>query len=694
MVDVELDPTKLNEVAAAQGKVTEATVQGSNAARVLNEEQRKSIEFHAAAIQLYQQQQNELNGTAAKTTLVTQAFHEASEGGNDFNQTLKNLGMEGGFANSVLDRFNKVGEESTTMLGKLSNRFMENSEAAKIVTTSLAALSTQAFVAKNLLGDLGDGTTVSSKSATNFGQDIDSVTKLLNMFGKNAHIPSEIVAGFGKFYSATENVQQFENSLISLNARFAGFGENGNRLEFIRDMDHGLHSFTETNTNLANSLGLSTQETTKYVSEMMQLPGLYKSIIPDAMNTGQTMSAMEAAIRTARGTTGDFKDAFEGMTLQFREFGDRSGKKGLDVLSQTYAVSQELGVSFNDIKGPVSDITKEFAAMGENTESTIKLVEGLGGALLGIKGVGVDTMQKITSEVANSIDKMDIAQKAFLSAQTGGSGGLQGAYQIDMLMRQGKLEEVYQKMEQTLRQNMGGRLVSLEDASNNQEAAAQMTKQLAFMRQGPFGSVVKSDAEAYRLLESFSSGTKPTSDVTSTALSGAGQADQAIQNRQANSLQIISNNIELAKQDLNQINSNTFRSATAAEGTAVGSNQKSYASSVMDNLVTGGGGAYYSPTMAAADDLMKINTLPSSQGVLGSIGSNIKQTMSNEMVPESFDRAPKIPMTVRNARTGQATQGNEMTIKVEGILRDTSGNVVGTIEQSSGNDVNEARTGL
>jgi len=69
-------------------------------------------------------------------------------------------------------------------------------------------------------------------------------------------------------------------------------------------------------------------------------------------------------------------------------------------------------------------------------------------------------------------------------------------------MREGKIDQVFEKVRQQM-QKQFGRIVTLDEASQSQGAAAQMTKQMMILRQGPLGQFARSDVEAQRILEGF-----------------------------------------------------------------------------------------------------------------------------------------------------------------------------------------------
>jgi hypothetical protein len=109
-------------------------------------------------------------------------------------------------------------------------------------------------------------------------------------------------------------------------------------------------------------------------------------------------------------------------------------------------------------------------------------------------------------------------------------------------MRQGKMDEVQRKVEDSLRKQFGGRIVTLEEAAKDSRAAGQMTKQVQFLTQGPT-KIAGSEAEAYRILEVMAKGKGGGSAIKSPeeSFKSALKTGDALQERQANALVKIQN---------------------------------------------------------------------------------------------------------------------------------------------------------
>jgi hypothetical protein len=109
------------------------------------------------------------------------------------------------------------------------------------------------------------------------------------------------------------------------------------------------------------------------------------------------------------------------------------------------------------------------------------------------------------------------------------------------------MDEVFADVEQTLKQMMGGQLVTLEQAATDQGAAAQMTKQVQMLTSGPL-KIAGSEAEAFKILEAFSKGGMPSmEDVKGKpedVLADTVKTGNQIQEHQLDALNVVRNEAE------------------------------------------------------------------------------------------------------------------------------------------------------
>lgn len=526
---------------------------------------------------------------------------------------------------------------------------------------------------------------ISSESTKNLGSDFKELNQTLTNMPVLSKIPGigAILDHFGSIAETTHkaigSVKSYENQLMSLQAQYGGFETAGKRLEFIESLDKNMIQFTQTQTALANTLNLSTKEVTDYSMKFMKIPGAYSETIKVGDELGGSMSMTEAALRATRGTTGDLDHAIAALDFQYKQFG-QTNREGLDLLTQTYKVSQNLGVAFGDLEKPIKDIAQQFASLGDNSEAAVRMVNQLGTSLKST-GLGITPTLDIITSITSGIHNMNTAQKAFLSQQTGGSGGLKGAFEIDLLLQQGKMDEVYGKMQESLMKQFGGNVVGLEDAASSDTAAAQMQKQLAFIMEGPFGSLVKDQGQAIKLLESFSKGESGGALEIGDTLSEAIESDSELQKRQFDVTQNISNTLKEAL-NLSQL---TF--ALQARQ-AVGSDNEKLSALISDlkkdsgrakNLISGES-KYESLGTASINSLSKTydvitDTMPAVTDGFSNMIGNLRS--SNE-AQEQFVTRPGIapPTNMASERGLQKLEFEPLEVNVNVVVQNESGQIL------------------
>lgn len=530
----------------------------------------------------------------------------------------------------------------------------ENTDKVTISTDKLASVASLALSpvlgVSEAVKDFGQGSLIGTRSADELTRSLTKLQTVAQKFGGRK--AGELVSYFLPFTQQIASVKRLETELVGLRARHGGggaygvegaFGKTEGRTDFIENLDAQMTSLNKTVSGLAIATGLSNEETGKYVKQLMQVPRLYDQMIKFSDETTGSVSALEAAIRVSRGTTGELGDAITAINYQFKSFGEVTDT-AYEMLAKTHSVSMKLGQSFKDIETPIMNVAKQFRVFGDNTESSIKLVANLSRALMET-GLGIEPTTKIIEGITGSIAKMDIAQKAFLSGQTGGATGLRGAFEIDMLLRQGQegVASVYEKMEEALRKQFGGQIVTVEEAAQSDVAASQMTKQLAFVMEGPFGQLVQNQGQAYHLFEAFAKGTTPTAEVASDAMGQAMEADKAIQTRQANSIDLMANLLKEANMQRSVRLAMDFRREFGSDSVRTQEFLRNYAFSAREQTKRGIDVEYKNP----GEEFL--GGLKEAMSALGSVGKIVASSVRDKIA-------------LREATTEQAEQERTATL--------------------------------
>lgn len=339
---------------------------------------------------------------------------------------------------------------------------------------------------------------------------------------------------------AIDNVRGMEVAFLrsataggNLSNAINGVGES---FEFI---DAKMAQYGNMAAEVGNANNLTAGQTIEFMKALNRIPGALEQ------NVGR-MNMMDAVLKVSVGT---FRDSGEviGMLEGYYKTLGVSGEDALQIITRTTAAATAMRMPVELMDSFVKDTASTFKLFGNNTQRAIDIMSRFGPELQK-SGLGPEAIQSVVRGITEGIGQMNIAQKSFLSAQTGGKGGLAGGYQIDLLLKQGKIDEVYAKIEQSLKGIAGGRIVKLEDAAKDQGAAAQFTKQIQLLTSGPF-KIADNAQSAQRILEVLSKGGKigqavPGLGIAKETLAEATDRGKALQERQFNPLVKFGNTLE------------------------------------------------------------------------------------------------------------------------------------------------------
>lgn len=254
--------------------------------------------------------------------------------------------------------------------------------------------------------------------------------------------------------------------------------------------------------------GMNREALAAYSAELNKVPGHLKDMI-DSHDGGKRSS--ENFIKTLqlfRVSGRDYAAITKDMATATMQLGTTE-KGAIDYTTRLSLVANKLQIPFEEMhKAITSSATafKMFATEGKAGDEMAKNLEVSMGAyikMLRDAHIPMSNAIEMSQHFAGAINEMTIGQKAFLSAQSGGPGGLMGAFQLDKLMDEGKIDQVMGKVQGVLRKQFGN-IVTTAQASQSQSAAEQMTRQIQILRQGPLGKFASSDAEARKLLDAMS----------------------------------------------------------------------------------------------------------------------------------------------------------------------------------------------
>ena len=442
-------------------------------------------------------------------------------------QTFDTLRQKLSAAGISLDQVNSLVGDQATKFGMITTAVLGAKEAynnlANLPGVDTSKLVTFSDQISSLLDTIkqGPGTSL-------FAGAVDTIIKKMEKskasFQEINQVWSDLqhgITGSAKaFFVSADNVSRLQNALMQtviqgsgagaffdhISSTVSGVGKDFENLNQVTDVYQQKLQQTMSATHLSN------EQIANYAAQITRMPGGLKALIDTTSMSGNQTDLLTASIQYATGAARKQEDVFNDMRQAMEQYGV-SGESALRFSARMTDVADALGAQVNDVQEALRNSAsafKMFAGLGADvSQMTQGMSDSMKGYVQQLVNVDVPVQNAIDmfKNYTGQVEKMTIGQKAFLSTMTGGTGGLQGAFQIDKLIRSGDFEGLRKKVEDTIKK-MTGPIVSLDDATKSQSAAAQYTRQIQILQQGPLGSMARSPQEAENLLEALRTGAK------------------------------------------------------------------------------------------------------------------------------------------------------------------------------------------
>jgi hypothetical protein len=260
-------------------------------------------------------------------------------------------------------------------------------------------------------------------------------------------------------------------------------------------------TYSEKLLKVAVATGSDNAEVGKYFDVMSKFPPIYGENIDAATAVANQMERLSKTMTLARGSG---QSVTEGLSQQktLMDTFNVSAERSNDITVEGSQLTEKFGVNIATTTGFLTEMASSFKFLGDNTQGATAIMnEFFGGLRDG--GLGIGPAMETIKQMTESLSHLNIAQKAFLSARTGGPGGLLGGIEIERDLAAGKSKEVLDKLRDSFLKATGGKVITREDVHTQQEAA-EFTKQRAMLQSGAFGGIAKSDEQAAAILKAFS----------------------------------------------------------------------------------------------------------------------------------------------------------------------------------------------
>lgn len=368
------------------------------------------------------------------------------------------------------------------------------------LTTALASGGTAAAAAKNTIRSLAEAQGIKG----------GAVEKIL------AGAAEGVISFAKNLVTGTDNMLKMQNAMYQLSAQGGDFGTKlgavnygGERLDNMNNMlTQQINKMKEA----GDQTGLMASQIQQYWAQLGQVPGALQNLTVNLGKSNTSMNLLTATIDIAKATGYDQKEMYNDMAKSVNIYGS-SVEGSIKFVSRMAEAANKTGIPLkNTREGIMSSveafkmfITSEGDAI-KQSESLSKIMENYGGAL---KNAGLSSANSaaLVTQMTTAVAGLRVEQLAFLSQQTGGPGGMQGAAKIQGMLERGETDKVAKLVEKQLKDQMGGKIVTREMAEKGGGAEQQWLKQSLLLQQGPLAQFAKSQAEADAILKAMSKGT-------------------------------------------------------------------------------------------------------------------------------------------------------------------------------------------
>lgn len=307
-----------------------------------------------------------------------------------------------------------------------------------------------------------------------------------------------------------DNMRHLETAMIMTSA------SGGTMSEFLKAAGADLENLSamtlkvaETQNAAKGATGMSDKAMEEYMNTIKDLPGGLQHMSDTMQVAGGSTTVLTAAIQYADGAGRKHADVLKDMKDGMLGYG-MSMPQALEYSARISEASEALGARLEDVSGAVKQTSEAFKFQVFGGVDVDKMTQGMTKSMeayvaqLKEAHIPTQTAIELAKDYTAQTAKMSDGQKAFLSQQSGGPGGLMGAAQMELLQKNNP-EEFQKKYMDSIKKEMGGKIVTLEDASKSEAAAAQYQKEKQLISAGPL-KLTDDPTKAAAIIEGMSKG--------------------------------------------------------------------------------------------------------------------------------------------------------------------------------------------
>ena len=440
---------------------------------------------------------------------------------------LNDLSQVTGFANGLINKLSSGFQDFNNSL--LNSQTMIDASAAKfaMMTTeilgtrdSFNSLSGVDASGLNLFSDqLGDLFKIMKESP---GADIaiQAQNAIINMLKKSgvehSKINSLLTMGTDAMQKfATATLKSADNGLKLQNAMLQQAASSGNFNDMIQkagDKLQNMNNLLARQDSLiqgsADSTGIARESMNQYWNQLSPTISGMKDLNITVGSSSEKMNVLTAAVTLATGSGRSQKDVIDDVNKATQEYGISVGN-ALTMTARISEISSKFKIPLQDVRNSLFSTTESFKWFSSEGADAAKKTEGFTSVInkyaQALKDTGLSGHQAIgvVDGMTKSMSVLTMAQKAFLSQQTGGPGGLRGAFQIESMLQKDPAK-AFELVRKQMQKQMGG-IVSQSEAEGSEAAAQKRQKQMLILQEGPLGKFAQDPQQAMHILDAFKS---------------------------------------------------------------------------------------------------------------------------------------------------------------------------------------------
>ncbi len=366
---------------------------------------------------------------------------------------------------------------------------------------------------KSLANVINDNSSALSAKQSALAQ----LKEILNSTGAPLNeINNAFASGVPHILNYAKNVLSSADSLFTMrDSQLAMAASTGNMSEFweaagadLDTLNNSLAAHQTVLDNVALRTGAAPESIREWYGQLAKIPGAMQQMVRDTNSAGQETEFFSALLLQAQANGRNFNTVIQEASDLFVNYGI-TGDNALTVIGRISEVSEKSKIPIDALKSSLMSTANNFAGLANAGEASGKqfnaLANNINNYYQALLKTGMSSSGALASinQMTSAVSNLSIAQKSFLSQQTGGPGGLMGGFQIQKMLMEGDTAGVFEKARETLMKQMGGNIVGIDEASQSQSAANQLQRQIMMLQQGPLSQFAKTENDAIRLLEAL-----------------------------------------------------------------------------------------------------------------------------------------------------------------------------------------------